>query len=55
MVSIKKLLAQVENQTPEDAVMNLVLSKAEAAFGATPFGTSVKKIVDMIDKDYGIQ
>jgi len=35
----------------EDAVTQLVMSKAEAAFGATPFGDSVKKIVDLIEKE----
>ena len=31
--------------------MNLVMSKAEAAFGATPFGKSVEKIINLIDNE----
>jgi len=46
-----KLAPETETGSKENAIMNLVLSKAEAAFGATPFGNSVKKIVDLIDKD----
>jgi len=38
-----------KGKTIEDAVSNLVLSKAEAAFGATAFGGSVKNIIDLID------
>jgi len=35
----------------EDAVTDLVMSKAVAAFGATPFGKSVDKIIALIEKE----
>merc|ERR1719446_1276653 len=43
--------AEEPHQTIEEQVTHLVLSKAEAAFAATPFGNSVKTIMEVIQDE----
>jgi hypothetical protein len=41
----------IDVKSLEDTVTNMMLNKGEAGFGATPFGNSVKKIINLIDKE----